>query len=161
MQTLVFVLIVVVLVGFSAICSGLNIALMSLKVGDLRRKAKLDDTRARMVLPLREKSHLSLASILLTNVAVISATPLVLGDRFNGWVAGIISTLLIVIFGEVVPQAVFVSKALTFCAWFTPLLRLMVIGTYPVSKPLQLLLDRLLGSELQPLQSRHELGLVI
>ena len=161
MQPIVFALVVFVLVGFSAICSGLNIALMSLKLQDLRRKAKLGDARARLVLPLREKTHLSLASILLSNVAVISATSLVLGGRFNGLVAGIAGTLLIVIFGEVIPQAVFVSRALSFCAWFTPLLRLMIICTYPVSKPLQFLLDKLLGTEIQQLQSRHELGLVI
>lgn len=154
-------LLIVVLVAFSAVCSGLNVALMSLKVGDLRRKSKLGDMRARRVLPLREAGHLSLAAILLSNVAVISATSLVLGDHFNGLLAGAVSTLLIVVFGEVIPQAVFVSRALTFCAWLAPILRLMIMVTFPVSKPLQLLLDALLGPELSPLQSRHELGLVI
>lgn len=161
MDTLANALLVVVLIVFSAVCSGLNIALMSLKLGDLRHKAKLGSVAARTVLPLRESSHLSLASILLSNVAVISATSLVLGEYFNGLLAGIASTILIVIFGEVVPQALFVSHALSFCAWFTPLLRLMIVVTYPISKPLQLLLDRLLGPEASPLQSRRELGLII
>lgn len=155
------VLLVALLIAFSAVCSGLNVALMSLKPADLRRKAKLRDQRAAAVLPLREKSHLSLASILLTNVAVISATSLVLGDHLNGFLAGIASTLLIVVFGEVVPQALFIGHALSFCAWFAPLLRLMILCTYPISKPLQLLLDRLLGPERSPLQSRSELGLLI
>jgi len=154
-------LIIVLLIASSAVCSGLNVALMSLKPADLRRKAKLRDQRALTVLPLREKSHLSLASILLTNVAVISATSLVLGDHFNGFLAGIASTLLIVVFGEVIPQALFIDHALSFCAWFAPLLRLMIIGTYPISKPLQLLLAHLLGPERSPLQSRSELGLLI
>lgn len=153
--------IVFILVALSAVCSGLNIALMSLKPTDLRRKATLGDAHARAVLPWRERTHLSLASILLSNVAVISATSLVIGHYLNGIVAGIISTLLIVIFGEVIPQALFVSHALTFTAWFTPLLRCMIFITYPISKPLQLLLDRLLGAEQTPLQSRRELGLLI
>lgn len=161
MYTVTIVLLVIFLIGFSAICSGLNIALMSLKLDDLRRKAKLGDGQANEVLPLRENSHLSLASILLTNVAVISATSLVLGEHFNGFVAGIVSTLLIVIFGEVIPQALFVSHALSFCAWLAPVLRLMVIFTYPISKPLQLILDAILGKEVAPLQTRHELGLLI
>ena len=152
---------VVLLVCASAICSGLNIALMSLKTNDLRRKAQLGDMRAVLVLPFRENSHLALASILISNVAVISATPLVIGNHVNGFLAGAVSTLLIVIFGEVIPQALFVSHALTFCAWFTPALRIMVIVTYPLSKPLQLILDRILGREVAPLQSRHELGLLI
>ena len=103
---------VFVLVASSAICSGLNIALMSLSEADLKRKAKLGDIRAKKVLPLRHNSHLSLASILLSNVAVISATSLVLDSVFNGFIAGILSTLLIVVFGEVVPQALFARHAL-------------------------------------------------
>lgn len=154
-------LFVVLLVIASGICSGLNIALMSLKLDDLKRKAKLGDARASTMLPLRENSHLTLASILLTNVAVVSATSLVLSDQFNGLVAGILSTLLIVTFGEVIPQAIFVSRALSFCAFFAPLLRVMITLTYPVSKVLQLILDRILGKEAPALQSRHELGLLI
>lgn len=161
MHILTTALLIAVLVAFSAVCSGLNVALMSLMPSDLKRKAKLGDMRARLVLPLRESSHLSLASILLTNVAAISATSLVLGDHFNGLLAGLASTLLIVIFGEIVPQAVFVSRALAFCALLAPVLRLMIIITYPVSKPLQLLLDKLLGPQHTPLQSRQELGLLI
>lgn len=154
-------LVVIVLIALSAVCSGLNIALMSLKPADLRRKAKLGDVRAKAVLPLREKAHLSLSSILISNVAVISATSLVLGDYLNGFIAGIVSTLLIVIFGEVIPQALFVSRALDFTAHLAPLLHIMIILTYPISKPLQLLLDKLLGPERAPLQSRRELGLLI
>jgi metal transporter CNNM len=153
--------VIVLLITLSAVCSGLNIALMSLKPADLRRKAQLGDRSAAAVLPLRERAHLALASILISNVAVISATSLVLGDHFNGFIAGIISTLLIVIFGEVIPQALFISRALVFTARLVPLLRLMIFLTYPISKPLQLLLDRLLGPEHSPLQSRRELGLLI
>ena len=155
------IFIVLVLITLSAICSGLNIALMSLDLSDLRRKAKLGDHNAQIVLPLRERTHRSLASILLSNVAVISATSLVLGHFLNGIVAGISSTLLIVIFGEVIPQALFVSHALLFCAWLAPLLKAMVIITFPISKPLELLLNRMLDAEHTPLQSRRELGLLI
>lgn len=161
MNSLGHILLVVLLVVSSAICSGLNIALMSLKTADLKRKAQLGDKRAVLVLPLRKNSHLSLASILLTNVAVISATSLVLGEQFNGLVAGVLSTMLIVIFGEVIPQALFVSHALTFCAALAPVLEMMILFTYPISKPLQLILDAILGKERSPLQSRDELGLLI
>jgi len=134
---------------------------MSLDVDNLRRKAKLGNNYARRVLPLRENSHLTLASILLANVAVISATSLVLEKHFNGWLALLISTLLIVVFGEVLPQAFFARNALRFTGRFEPLLRALIVVTYPVSKPLQLLLAKLLGPEKQHLQSRSELGIMI
>jgi CBS domain containing-hemolysin-like protein len=152
---------IALLVGLSALCSGLNVALMSLDVADLRRKAKLGDKTAKRVLPLRRNSHLTLAGILLTNVGAVSATSLVLEHQFNGVIAGVVSTLLIVIFGEIFPQALLSRRALFYVGLLAPALRLMIILTYPVSKPLQLLLDQLFKYERQPLQSRHELGIMI
>lgn len=148
--------------GLSAVCSGLNIALMSLDVADLRRKSKLGNKDARRVLPLRRNSHLSLAAILFTNIGAVSASSLVLEPHLNGILAGFISTILIVIFGEVIPQAFFAKRALRITARLTPMLRLIIVLTYPLSKPLQLLLDRLFGHGSAPkLQSRQELGLII
>jgi CBS domain containing-hemolysin-like protein len=149
------------LVLASAICSGLNIALMALDIGDLRRKAKLGNKQARRVLPLRRNTHLTLASILFTNVAAVSASSLVLEHRFNGWVAGFLSTILIVIFGEVMPQALFSKDPLAWTSRFAPVLYGMRFITYPLSKPLQILLDDLFPKERTPLQSRRELGLLI
>lgn len=161
MEYMTIVFWVVLFVGLSAIYSGLNIALMSLSKADLKRKAALGDGRAARVLPLRENSHLTLAAILFANVAVVSANALVLEHHFNGLIAGLVSTLLIVIFGEVVPQAIFVKSALKFCSFFVPLLWLTVVVTYPVAKPLQLILDKLVGHEKHPLHSRAELGMLI
>src|SRR5476651_2534002 len=130
---------VIILIGFSAVCSGLNIAIMSLDLSDLRRKAKLGNRQASRVLPLRLHTHLTLASILLTNVAAVSATSLVLDQRLNGWLAGLLGTLLIVVFGEVMPQALFAKNPLAWSSTFAPLLNAMIFVTYVVSKPLQLL----------------------
>lgn len=148
-------------VSMSAICSGLNLSLMSLEISDLERKARYGNKQAKKVIPLRKNSHLSLASILLTNVAVISSTSLVLEHRYNGIVAGILSTLLIVIFGEIFPQAIFMKHALRITARLSRVLRIMIIVTYPIAKPLQLLLDRLFGRDNGHLHTRHELGMII
>ncbi|MDB5182594.1 MAG: rane protein of unknown function [Candidatus Saccharibacteria bacterium] len=152
---------VIIFIGMSAICSGLNLSLMSLDVSDLERRARYGNKQAKKVLPLRRNSHLSLASILLTNVAVISATSLVLEHRFNGLIAGVASTLLIVVFGEILPQALFLKQALKITARFSSTLKWMNIVTYPISKPLQLLLDKLFGPEHTRLHSRRELGMII
>jgi metal transporter CNNM len=152
---------VLVLILFSAVCSGLNIAVMALDPADLKRKAKLGNRQAKRVLPLRRQTHLTLASILLVNVAAVSANSLVLEQRLNGWLAGVLSTLLIVVFGEIIPQALFSRNPLAWSSAFAPLLKLMIYVTYIISRPLQLLLDRLFPHEQAELQSRHELGLMI
>lgn len=161
MDTLIFALVVFLLITISAVCSGLNISFMSLDIAELERKAKLGNKQAKRVLPLRRNSHLTLAAILLTNVGAASATPLVIGDAFNGIIAGIASTILLVIFGEIFPQALFTRNAMEFCSHFAPAMRAMVFVTYPLSKPLQLLLDRLFGDAKRVLHSRHELGIII
>ncbi len=152
---------VTLLVMASAICSGLNIAIMSIDTAELKRKAKLGNRQAKRVLPLKGKTHLTLASILLTNVAAVSATSLVLEHYFGSLLSGVISTLLIVILGEVIPQALFAKKPLMWASYFAPILRLMIIITYVISKPLELLLDRIIGRKPPEFQSRHELGMMI
>jgi len=152
---------VLFLVMMSAICSGLNVAVMSLELPDLRRKAKLGNKHAQRVLPLRKNTHLLLASILFTNVAVVSATTLVLEKHMEGILAGLVSTLLIVVLGEVMPQALFSKNPLLWSSRFSRLLKLMILLTFPVSKPLQLLLDKLFPRQRARLQSRQELGLLI
>lgn len=152
---------VLLLVLASAICSGLNIALLSQDLADLRRKAKLGNSAAKRVLPLRKQTHLTLAAILFTNVAAVSATSLVLDQRLEGLVAGLLGTVLIVVFGEVMPQALFSKNPLFWLNLFAPLLKLMILATYVLSKPLQILLDRLFPRQRAKLQTRQELGLLI
>lgn len=155
------ILSVILLVGLSAICSGLNVALMSIDLQDLKRKAKLGNADAKRVLPLRRNTHLSLAAILLTNVAAVSASSLVLESVLYGLVAGLVSTILMVVFGELLPQAFLARRAMYFMSIFAPFVRLMIFVTYPVSKLLQILLDKILSDEKVPLQSRQELGMII
>lgn len=161
MHTLAVIIEVCLLIIASAICSGLNVAVMSLDIGDLKRKAKLGNPAAKKVLPLRKNYHYTLAAILLTNVAAVAATSLVLRQVVTGWVAGLSATLLIVIFGEVFPQAIFSKDPLNWTSRFASLLKATRLITSPLSKPLQWLLDRLLPPQPTQLQSRHELGLLI
>ncbi len=160
-NTVLIIAEVAALILLSAICSGLNVAVMSLDLPDLRRKAKLGSKHAQRVLPLRRNTHLLLASILLTNVAVVSATTLVLDSRLEGILAGLVSTLLIVVFGEVIPQALFSKNPLLWSSRFSFMLKIMIVVTFVVSKPLQLLLDKLFPRQRTKLQSRQELGLLI
>lgn len=152
---------VLLLVLMAAMCSGLNVAFMSLNLSDLRRKAKLGNKYAKALRPLRQNAHLTLAAILLTNVAAASLTPLVIDSKLNGALAVIISTLLLTIFSEIMPQAFFMRNPLAFCGRLVWVIRLMVVLTFPVAKPLQLLLDKLFGSPQSPLHTRKELGLLI
>lgn len=161
MSAIEIIVIVLLLTGLSALCSGLNVALMSLNIDDLRRKSKLGNTRAKRVYNFRNNTHLTLAAILLTNVAAVSATSLVLESVLYGVFAGIITTLIMVVFGEILPQAILGRRALYYFSLLAPFVSFMIFITYPISKPLQLLLDRLFNKQPSQLHSRHELGIII
>ena len=161
MEMLSLILLVIVLIGLSALCSGLNVALLTLDLGTLQRKAQLGDVRAAKVLPLRRNVHLTLASILLTNVAVATSLPLVLNTSLSGLWAGVISTLALVLFGEILPQAYFARHALSLYARFYVPVRVMITVTFPLSWPLQILLDKFVGKHGIQLHTRHELGVLV
>ena len=161
MQYVFLVLEVLALVALSAICSGLNISFMSLAPRDLKHKAKLGNRDAQRILPLRQKSHLTLAAILYTNIGAVTATSLVISGFTGGIIAGFVSTVILVIFGEILPQAYYSRTALRTCGQFTPFLKLIIFITYPLSKPTQILLDLVLPRHEHPLRDRHELGLLI
>jgi len=160
-DSLTIVIEVVLLIGASAICSGLNIAVMALDLKDIERKAKTGNKQAIKILPIRRRTHLTLAAILLTNVAAVSATSLVLEQKLAGLLAWILSTVLIVVLGEIVPQAFFLKDPLKWTSRLADILKFMIIITYPLSRPLEKLLDRLLPNHKSALQTRGELGLLI
>ena len=150
-------LISTVLVILSGLFSGLTLGLLSLDPHSLRRRAKHGDAEAAIIYPIREKGNLLLTTLLLGNVAVNTTLSIFLGTIASGLVAGITATALIVIFGEVVPQAVISRHALWFGArtiWFT---RLAIFVAYPIAYPISWLLDHFLGSELPTTYSRREL----
>jgi metal transporter CNNM len=145
----------------SAVCSGLNVALLSLDVQDLRRKAKIGNKDAKRALPIRKNVHFYLSGILLANVAFASATSVVLTDGLNGFAAIIVSTLLLVVFAEITPQAIAVSRSLKAISMFSKPIRVIAYSAYPITKTLELLLNRLVGKSAHVLHTRRELGLII
>lgn len=154
-------LIATVLVVLSGLFSGLTLGLLSLDTHSLRRRAKHGELEAKRVLPLRERGNLLLTTLLLGNVAVNTTLSIYLGTLASGLVAGLIATAMIVVFGEILPQAVISRYALWFgsrTVWFT---RIVILVLYPIAWPISKTLDWLLGSELPTIYSKHELMEII
>ncbi len=154
-------LIVTVLVILSACFSGLTLGFFSLNLSSLERKVKLGDARAIKIYPIRKRGNLLLCTLLIGNVAVNSAAAIFLGEIASGLVAGVIATVLIVIFGEIIPQAFFSRFALTLGAKTVWLVKIFIFLLYPLAYPLSLGLDKLLGEELQTIWSKREIKEII
>ena len=149
-------LIVIVLVLLSGLFSGLTLGLLSLSPFELRRKMKLGNKDAKKVYPIRKKGNLLLCTLLLGNVAVNSALAVFLGSIASGVMAGLVATGLIVIFGEIIPQAVFSRFALKFGSRTVWIVYIFMFLLYPVCKPISYVLDKALGSELPTVYSQGE-----
>jgi len=154
-------LIVFILLLFSALFSGLTLGLMSLSAQELKRKASLGDKDAKKVYPIRSRGNLLLCTLLVGNVAINSAIAIFLGSIASGVAAGLIATGLIVIFGEIVPQAVFSRFALVLGAKTTWIVKIFLYVLYPVCWPIAWVLDKALGDELTTIYSKKELMKII
>lgn len=154
-------LIVFVLILFSALFSGLTLGLMGLNASELKRKVSLGNKDAEKVYKVRKEGNLLLTTLLFGNVAVNAALSIFLGSVTSGFTAGLIATGLIVIFGEITPQAVFSRFALSLGAKLAWLVRVFIIIFYPVSWPIAWTLNKILGEEIATIYSKKELMKII
>lgn len=155
------IIIVVSLVLLSGCFSGLTLGFFSLNLTSLERKMKLGDHRAVKVYPIRKNGNLLLCTLLLGNVAVNSAMAIFLGNIATGVVAGLMATGLIVVFGEIIPQAVFSRYALSLGSQTVWLVKLFIFLLFPIAKPMAWALDKLLGDELGTIWSKKEIEEII
>ena len=126
-------LIITILILFSALFSGLTIGLLGLDKSELEIKIKTGDKRALKIYSVRKNGNLLLVTLLLGNVLVNSILSVFLGDKFSGLIAVIASTALIVIFGEILPQAIFYRHAMKVGVYFVPIVKFFEIILFPVA----------------------------
>ena len=155
------IVLIITLVALSGIFSGLTLGLLSLNTDELERKSELGNSDAKKILPVRQKGNQLLCTLLLGNVAVNSAISIVLSSIGGGLVAGLTSTALIVVFGEIIPQATISRYALRVGAATIGLTKLFMFILWPITKPLSMLLDKFLGDELPTIWSKDELRKII
>ncbi len=153
--------IILFLLSLSALFSGLNLGIMSLNPFILKRKVDLGDAAAIKVYPIRKKGNQLLSTLLIGNVLVNSTLAIFLGSLIIGPVAVAVSTLLIVVIGEIVPQALFAKYALQFSANLTWLVKIFMWILFPLTYPISFTLDKTLGGELPTVYSKKEIRLFL
>jgi hypothetical protein len=150
---------ITVLLCLSGTFSGLNLGLMALDPQQLKILQTAGNSNeqkyARAVLPVRQYGNFLLCTLLLGNVLVNNTLTIFLDDLTSGLVAIIGSTAAIVVFGEIVPQAICSRHGLYIGYRTLPLTYFFMGVTGLLSWPLGKLLDLVLGDEIGMVYNRH------
>ncbi|XP_056287799.1 metal transporter CNNM4-like isoform X2 [Pseudoliparis swirei] len=150
------------LLVLSGMFSGLNLGLMALDPMELRivQSCGTDKERkdARKIEPVRSKGNYLLCSLLLGNVVANTSLTILLDDLTGSGLGAVAaSTVGIVIFGEIAPQALCSRHGLSVGANTILVTKFFMFLTFPVSFPISKLLDVLLGQEIGTVYNREKL----
>eukprot|EP00884_Botryococcus_braunii_P005986 jgi/Botrbrau1/15389/Bobra.43_2s0017.1 len=164
-ETYILVSVAVGLILLAGLMSGLTLGLMGIDKVDLEVLIRSGSPRemnyAKRIAPILARPHLLLVTLLLVNAAAMEALPLVLDRLVSPVVAVILSVTAVLIFGEILPQAVCSKYGLAVGAYSAWLVRLLIYLVGVISFPISKLLDWSLGSEHGALFRRNQLKALV
>jgi len=143
---------VIILTIFAGLMSGLTVGFMGLdpiileiqeKNGTQKQKKYL-----KRILYMLSKHHWLLVTLLLCNSFAAETMPIVLHKIISEVPAIIISVILLLFFGEIIPMALCTGPnqmKLVICLY--PLIYFLMIITYIISYPIALLMDKIIGKQ--------------
>jgi len=128
------------LIALSAFFSASETSLFSLRDSQVRMMERRGELNARLIARLRSEPQRLLITILignnLTNITIASLATVVGIEYFDSFGAGIatgVSTVVILLLGEVFPKTLAISHKKKVAQWVAPLLALMFIICGPIS----------------------------
>lgn len=116
---------------------------------------------AKAISPLRQTGNLLLCTLLLGNTLVNTLLSILMAQILNSWQGFVASTVLILIFGEIIPQAVCSRYSLSVGAHTVYLTKFFLLILFPLTYPIAFMLNKTLGSEIGVMYSRKELKRLI
>ncbi|KAJ3929834.1 MAG: hypothetical protein NXY57DRAFT_1090365 [Lentinula lateritia] len=161
-QRIAFAILIPLLVGFSGLFAGLTLGYFSLDLIQLNVLAMSGSPKQReyaiKIKPIRENGHLLLVTLLLANMIVNETLPIISTPVLGGGVQSVVvSTILIVIFSEIIPQSLFTRHGLYLGAKMAGFTRALIYVLGIVSWPVAKLLEFVLGPHHGIIYRRAEL----
>ena len=156
------ILFIFILMIFSGMFSGLNLGLMALDPTTLKivmeSGTKKQRKHAKAIYSVRKHGNYLLCTLLLGNVLVNSTLTVLLDSVLGSGVYAVVSsTIAIVIFGEIIPQAICSRHGLFIGAKTIYLTYIFMVLTFPLSFPISMILNCILGKEIGAVYNRDQL----
>jgi ankyrin repeat/SOCS box protein 13/metal transporter CNNM len=143
----VFLLLVIVAGMMSGLTMGLlSLDLLSLKV--LKSSGNQKEKKyALTILPIVQRHHLLLVTLLLANAAAVEGMPIFLDRISNPIIAIVVSVTAVLLFGEIIPQALCTRYGLAIGYYLSPVIKFLMLVLVIIAWPIAKMLDVLLGKE--------------
>ena len=128
-------------VSCAALAAGLTMGLLSLDKLKLKIKTMTGNEEerrhARAILPLLSDHHFLLCTLLIFNATANEALPIFLDELLPSWGAIVVSVTLVLVFGEVVPTALFTGpQQLKIASDFSGVVGGLQLMFYPLARPM-------------------------
>ncbi|ODN00197.1 Metal transporter CNNM4 [Orchesella cincta] len=158
------ILIIAVLLMLSALFSGLNLGLLSLDKTDLKviinTGSQRERSQASKIVPVRNHGNFLLCCLVFSNVLVNTILTIMMDSVIPGsgtWETVALTTLAIVLIGEILPQAVCSRYGLAVGAETILITKFFMLVSFPLAYPVGKLLDKILGEEIGAVYTRDRL----
>ena len=130
--------------------SGLTVGYSSIDYMQLEIKLKngTEDEKkdAQRILPILNRKHLLLSTLLLSNALAMESLPIFLDAIMPAALAILVSTSIVLVFGEVVPQAICIGpNQIKIAAQMAPIVNFLITILYFICYPISKGLDYFLG----------------
>lgn len=145
------ILAVILCVLSAALAAGLTIGLISIDHQKLQlllvNGSEEEKTDAKKILPLIRDRHWLLVTLFLFNASANEALPVFLDEMLPPVSAIIVATFSVLVFGEILPSAIFGgAKQVRIAATMSPLVWVLLAIFSPIAYPIARLLDATLGA---------------
>lgn len=149
----------------AGIFSGCTVGLMGIDKMSLKLKSVSgsdeEKLQARRILPLLADHHLLLVTLLICNALVLETLPIVLEKILGDIYALIVSVMLTLIFGEIIPQALLTGKKkIPIASALSGIIKFFLIIFWPISYPIARVLDKIIGQNNRKKLNNEELKVV-
>ncbi|KAJ3783189.1 hypothetical protein GGU10DRAFT_361611 [Lentinula aff. detonsa] len=161
-ERIVFAVLIPILVSLSGLFAGLTLGYFSLDLVQLNVLAISGSPKHReyasKIKPIGENGHLLLVTLLLANMIVNETLPIISDPVLGGGVQSVVvSTILIVIFSEIIAQSLFTRHGLYLGAKMAGFTKVLIYVLGIVSWPVAKLLEIVLGPHHGIIYRRAEL----
>ncbi|MBN3326710.1 CNNM1 protein, partial [Atractosteus spatula] len=156
------VIVSLLLLGFSAVFSGLNLSLLALDPVELRviqnSGTDKEQKHARRIQSVRKHGNYLLCTLLLGNTLINASLAVWMSHIFGvTWLSILACTFGIFFVGEILPHSVASRHGLAIASKTIWVTRLLMLISFPISYPISKLLDAVLHQEISSFYTREKL----